>query len=63
MLAPLVPDSGRAALLFDPQTAGGLLAAVPGNVASELTDKLKAAGYPAAIIGKVTKGYGQVTLA
>ncbi|MCB1333302.1 MAG: selenide, water dikinase SelD [Roseivivax sp.] len=63
MLAPLVPDSGRAALLFDPQTAGGLLAAVPGDVASELTDKLKAAGYPAAIIGKVTKGYGQVTLA
>lgn len=43
-------------LLFDPQTAGGLLAAVPATDADGILDGLKAAGYPAAKIGLITAG-------
>ncbi|WP_417247821.1 selenide, water dikinase SelD [Celeribacter sp.] len=50
------PEEGRAALLFDPQTAGGLLACVPEKVAEKLTNQLKNAGYTTAIIGKTTGG-------
>jgi len=42
------------ALLFDPQTAGGLLAAVNASDAQAVVHRLKAAGYPhAAVIGVV----------
>lgn len=58
------PATPRAALCFDPQTSGGLLAAVAGDTAPDILDQLRAAGYPAAIIGQITKGpESAVTLA
>jgi len=46
----------RTDLLFDPQTAGGLLAAVPAGQAEALLAELIAAGEPAAIIGQIEPG-------
>ena len=45
-------------LLYDPQTAGGLLAAVSAKTADVMTDKLQSAGYPAAVIGEIVPGSG-----
>ncbi|MBK6335020.1 MAG: selenide, water dikinase SelD [Betaproteobacteria bacterium] len=47
-------DHPRYALLFDPQTAGGLLAGVPAARAPACVDALRAAGYPqTAVIGRI----------
>jgi selenide,water dikinase len=50
------PETARAALVFDPQTAGGLLAAVPAAEADRLVADLRNAGFDAARIGTVTDG-------
>jgi selenide,water dikinase len=47
-----VPDDIRT-LLFDPQTAGGLLISISAEDASPLTHALEAAGVPAVAIGEV----------
>jgi len=51
-----LPDRPEADLLFDPQTAGGLLAAVPEAGAEELVSRLRALGHDAARIGTVLSG-------
>ncbi len=51
-----LPDAIEEALLFDPQTSGGLLASVPEVAAKQALAALQAAGYAqAAIIGRVDR--------
>ncbi len=50
-------------LLFDPQTAGGLLAAIPEATAETTLKRLTDSGYTAAIIGHITEGHGEITTA
>ncbi len=51
-----LPDDARADLLFDPQTAGGLLAALPHHRLDAVLAELWAAGHPAVGIGEVVDG-------
>ena len=51
-----VPEAVLSDLLFDPQTGGGLLAAVPAAEAPALIAALRARGEVAAVIGEVTAG-------
>ncbi len=51
-----IPDDLRA-LLYDPQTSGGLLISVAPESAPELLASLQGAGVPAAIIGRVSGSF------
>ena len=53
-----IPDDLRA-LLYDPQTSGGLLIAVVAEDAEILLDSLKCAGIPAAIIGRASGQFAE----
>lgn len=50
-----------ACLLHDPQTSGGLLAAVPADMAQALVAQLIAGGDSAAVIGHLAKGAARIT--
>lgn len=56
------PDTPRMRLLHDPQTAGGLLAAISAGRANEVLSALQKAGVQAAIIGRVTDGPVGITV-
>ncbi len=56
----VVPDTALGALVFDPQTAGGFLAAVPADQAGGLVADLRAAGFDAARIGQMRAAPGMV---
>lgn len=51
-----LPEGPLRALLHDPQTGGGLLAAVPADLAEGLVADLRAAGFAAAQIGHLIAG-------
>jgi selenide,water dikinase len=55
-------DEHRSALLFDPQTSGGLLICVPADRSAALLGALRDAGEPAAEIGEVVDGEPRVVV-
>lgn len=59
---PDLPETPLNALLFDPQTAGGLLAAIPASQAEKILGDLLNEGYGAALIGHMTDQAGQIDI-
>lgn len=56
------PQNPLVALLHDPQTAGGLLAAVPATQAAALVAQIRGLGLDAAVIGQITEGAPHLTV-
>jgi selenide,water dikinase len=56
-------DGTRTELLFDPQTAGGLLAAVDADAAEAVLEQLAEAGVAATRIGSLTDRTGRIDIA
>ncbi len=44
--------------MFDPQTAGGFLAAVPGEQALDILEALTDLGHDAAVVGRMEASEG-----
>ncbi|MBV1868761.1 MAG: selenide, water dikinase SelD [Marinosulfonomonas sp.] len=63
-LVPELPVEGnpKAALLFDPQTAGGLVAAVGAGDVGNIICNLNSLGYEAYVIGACREGQSTVSL-
>lgn len=65
---PLAPEPGdselelRASLACDAQTSGGLLLCVPARAASECVNELRAAGLPAAAVGRLIPPHDAATI-
>jgi selenide,water dikinase len=55
--APTIPDDRRW-LLWDPQTSGGLLMAIPAARLADFQHLCAERGQMAWVIGAVTSGYG-----
>jgi selenide,water dikinase len=51
--SPETRDDERFALLFDPQTAGGMLAAIAAPAAAPILDEFADAGQPVWVIGRI----------
>lgn len=58
VVRPSTLTEGEAMLLFDPQTSGGLLVAVPADRAADFTSSLEANGGSAWRVGEVVEGEG-----
>lgn len=56
----MAPDTARAALCVDPQTAGGLLAALPEEQAAQVLQELEALGHRSHVIGRLTENAGVI---
>jgi selenide,water dikinase len=56
------PDALRVEFLFDAQTSGGLLIAVPPDRAAELVERAAAAGARPHVVGRVRQRKGDVSL-
>lgn len=63
ILNPEACNEDEVNVLFDPQTSGGLLAAVASGQADAVLQEMRAAGIPAALIGAAVAGKGMVELA
>jgi selenide, water dikinase len=59
---PGAGEDARTALLFDPQTSGGLLAGIAPERAEACVAALRSAGIDAAIIGTVERGEASIRL-
>ena len=60
--AVTAPQDPRTALIFDPQTAGGFLAALPGETAPAICAELRSLGHEAAQIGHLRRGSPRIDL-
>jgi selenide,water dikinase len=61
-MADVLYEGDADLLLFDPQTAGGLLAALPKQAADKALEDLRSAGCEGWIIGELSAGQGPIKL-